>query len=217
MGKISILIVDDNLVIRQGLRSLLDAEDDISVVGEASTGSEAIHWMKKKSADVVLMDIRMPVIDGIAATAGILYSNANAKILILTVTEDATILAEAIRAGAKGYLIYNSFEPEELLRSIYVVASGETIPVSPAVEDALKSARGYDCILSEEEQNIYTSLTARENEILELIADGKSNAEIAQMLKIGEKTIKNHITSLYAKLKISSRYQAIRLQLGQNK
>ncbi len=216
MREIKILIVDDNLVIRQGLRSLLDDEEGIVVKGEASTGSEAIRWMKKASADVVLMDIRMPVINGIAATAGIVLNNPEARILIITVTEDSDILAEAMNAGAKGYLIYNRFEPDELIQAIHMVASGATLPVSNAVEETLGKIVSGDGSRLESESPALGNLTKRENQILELIADGNSNAEIAKALDIGEKTIKNHITSLYAKLKISSRYEAIRLRLQHN-
>ncbi|GEM_PF-698540 len=190
MSKIKVLVVDDNLVIRQGLRSLLDGEEDITVKGEASTGSEAMHWMKRFSADVVLMDIQMPIIDGIVATAGIMLTNPDARILVLTVTEDADVLAEAIHAGAKGYMIYNGFEPDELIQAIHAVATGEMLPVSPAVKNALIDLSEDNRARQVAEQSISYSLTIREYEILELIADGKSNAEIAEVLDVGEKTVK---------------------------
>jgi len=214
MRHTTLLIVDDNPVIRQGLRSLFDAEDRIEVVGEASTGAEAIRWVRKYSADVVLMDIRMPIVDGIRATAEILRIRPEAKILILTVSEDPRDLARSLHAGAKGYLVYSRFAPEELLNAVYAVASGEEIPPSPAVVLALAD-------LPEDESRAQflqdhprvDPLTARETEILDLIAEGRSNAEIAQSLAIEEKTVKNHITRLYSKLNIGSRYEAIRLRL----
>jgi two-component system, NarL family, response regulator DegU len=215
MGDIRVFIADDNVVIRQGLRNLLNAEERISVVGEASTGAEAIQWMRKHAADVVLMDIRMPVIDGISATAEIVRTRPEMKILILTVTEDPTTLARSIYVGAKGYLVYSHFSPEELLNSVYAVASGKEIQPSPAVALALgnipKDEQRTDFL---EKQQLLDPLTARETEILDLIADGRSNAEIAQVLIVEEKTIKNHITRLYSKLNINSRYEAIRLKLG---
>jgi DNA-binding NarL/FixJ family response regulator len=215
MGDIKLLIVDDNTVIRQGLRSLLEPEDRIEVVGEASTGAEAIQWMKKDVADVLLMDVRMPIIDGIDATAEILRENPEAKILILTVSEDPGTLARSLHAGAKGYLVYSRFAPEELLDALYAVASGEEIPPSPAVALALadlpdQESRGQFLQV----QHLVDPLTARETEILDLIAEGRSNTEIAQALAVEEKTVKNHITRLYSKLNISSRYEAIRLRLA---
>src|SRR4030042_9867 len=132
MSDIRVFIADDNVVIRQGLRNLLNAEEGITVVGEASTGAESIQWMKKHAADVVLMDIRMPVIDGIGATAEIMRARPEAKILILTVTEDPVTLARAVQAGARGYLVYSHFSPEELLNAVRTVASGKEIQPAPA-------------------------------------------------------------------------------------
>lgn len=215
MGDIRVLIADDNVVIRQGLRNLLNAEEGMTVVAEASTGAEAIQWTRKHEADVVLMDIRMPVIDGIGATAEIVRTRPETKILILTVTEDPTTLARAIYGGAKGYLVYSHFSPEELLNAVYTVASGKEIQPSPAVALALGNMPKYEQRTDFlEKQQLLDPLTARETEILDLIADGRSNAEIAQVLIVEEKTIKNHITRLYSKLNINSRYEAIRLKLG---
>ena len=215
MGEIRVFIADDNVVIRQGLRNLLNAEEGITVVGEASTGAEAIQWMRRHEADVVLMDIRMPVIDGISATAEIARARPETKILILTVTEDPATLARSIYAGAKGYLVYSHFSPEELLNAVYTVASGKEIQPSPAVALALgnipRDEQRTDFL---QKQQLLDPLTTRETEILDLIADGRSNAEIAQVLIVEEKTIKNHITRLYSKLSINSRYEAIRLKLG---
>lgn len=215
MGSIRLLTVDDNAVIRQGLRSLLEIESRIEVVGEASTGAEAIQWMKRNPADVVLMDIRMPIIDGVDATAAILRIDPKAKVLILTVLEDPNTLARSLRAGAKGYLVYSRFTPEELLETIYSVASGQEIAPSPAVALALATLPEEESRAEYlREQQAADPLTTRETEILDLIAEGKSNAEIAQALAVEEKTVKNHITRLYSKLSIGSRYEAIRLRLA---
>ena len=214
MSDIAVLLADDNVVIRQGLRSLLDSEAGIAVVGEASTGAEAIQWMRRHSADVALMDIRMPIIDGIGATAEIVRRRPDAKILILTVTEDPTTLARSIHAGAKGYLVYSQFCPEELLGAVHAVAAGEDLLPSPAVALALQDMpREEERTQFLDEQRRLDPLTRRETEILDLIADGRSNAEIAEVLVVEEKTVKNHITRLYSKLNISSRYEAIRLRL----
>ena len=215
MSKTKLFIVDDNPVIRQGLRSLLEAGEQLEVSGEASTGAEAIQWMKKHSADVILMDIRMPVIDGIAATTEILRSSPQAKILILTVTEDPKTLARTLHAGARGYLVYSRFAPDELLNAVYTVASGEEIAPSPAVALALGDLPTDEPGTAPlQDLPLVEPLTAREAEILDLIADGRSNAEIAQVLLLEEKTVKNHITRLYSKLNITSRYDAIRLRLA---
>jgi len=215
MGDIKVFIADDNVVIRQGLRNLLNAEEGIKVVGEGSTGAEAIQWMRKHGADVMLMDIRMPVIDGISATAEIVRSRPETKILVLTVTEDPITLARAIYTGAKGYLVYSHFSPEELLSAVYNVASGKELQQSPAVALALGDMPKYEQRADfGAKQQLLDPLTPREGEIFDLIADGRSNAEIAQALVLEEKTIKNHITRLYSKLNINSRYEAIRLRLG---
>lgn len=161
------------------------------------------------------MDIRMPVIDGIGATAEIMHISPETKILVLTVTEDPNTLAQSIVAGAKGYLVYSHFSPEELLNAVYAVASGKKVPLSPAVALALENMpRDEPRTQFLERQQLLEPLTPRESEILNLIADGKSNAYIAQVLVVEEKTVKNHITRLYSKLNISSRYEAIRLKLG---
>jgi len=215
MNDVKVLLADDNIVIRQGLRSLLDGEDGIHVIAEASTGAEAIQYAKRYSTDVILMDIRMPVIDGIDATAEIIRINPDAKILILTVTEDLKILARAIRAGAMGYLLYSHFSPDELIRAVHTVASGQYITPSPVVAFALATFPEKEVTSSfVKEQIPLEPLTPREMEILELIADGRSNAEIAQVLVVEEKTVKNHITRMYSKLNINSRYEAIRFKLG---
>ncbi len=215
MSEITVLIVDDNLVIRQGLRSLLETEDQIKVAGEASTGLEAINWLRTSSADIVLMDIHMPVIDGIDATMQIIHEQPESKILIITVSEDSITLAKAIRAGAKGYIVFSLFDPDELLRSIYAIDNGEALPVTPAVELALADLPKVEQQTQfMETQQIADPLTPREIEILDLIADGRSNTEIARALIVEEKTVKNHITRLYSKINVDNRYEAIRYKLN---
>ncbi|MDD5092953.1 MAG: response regulator transcription factor [Dehalococcoidia bacterium] len=214
MSRTTVLIVDDNLIIRRGLKSLLANEPDLTVVGEASTGSEAIHWMAKTSADVVLMDIRMPGMDGIKATAEIMRLRPRANILVITALDNPNTLAQTLMAGAKGCLEYSRFSPEELLKAVRTVASGSRMEISPAVALALLNITRNGPLEQKYAQR-WTSeigITSREMDILDLMVTKKSNAEIAVVLGITEKTVKNHINSIYAKLKIKNRYEIINLK-----
>jgi DNA-binding NarL/FixJ family response regulator len=215
MNRTTILIVDDNFVARRGLRSFLQTEGDISVIGEASTGRAAIEWIRNKSADVVLMDVRMPDTDGIQATVEILKIRAEARVLMLTVVEEQATLLRALLAGAKGYLVYGRFTPEELIKAIRTIGTGGIVaipPVAPALLENIESnLAGVHDIAGMENM---TPLTDREKEILSLIAVGKGNREIANTLDIEEKTVKNHINNIYSKLQLKSRYEAISYMLG---
>lgn len=210
MKQITVLIVDDNFVIREGLRSSLAREADIVVVGEASTSSEAIQWIQESTVDVVLMDIHLPDIDGVEATAEILKIRPGTKVLVLTVSEDVSTWARAIAAGAKGYLVYGKFTPGELVETIRTVESGE-VPLSSLVAPAVPRLSGEGEPASEDstDASSHTALTLREMEIMSLIAAGKGNQEIARVLNVEEKTVKNHISNIYSKLHLKSRYEAI--------
>jgi len=217
MSRINILIVDDNFVARRGLRSFLETESDIAVVGEASTGRTAIDWVKCNSADVVLMDVRMPDTDGIVATAGITKFKPETKVLMLTVVEEQATLLRALLSGARGYMVYGRFNPDELVEAIRAVASGEMVtrpPVAPALLDNIQSHINGSHDVAEMES--MEPLTEREKEILNLIALGRGNREIADTLHIEEKTVKNHINNIYSKLQIKSRYEAISYMLRQS-
>lgn len=210
MNKITILIVDDNFVARRGLRSFLQMENDIVVLGEASTGSAAIEWIRGTPADVVLMDVRMTGMDGIEATAEILKIRPETKVLMLTVVEEQAILLRALLAGARGYLVYGQFTPECLTEAIRTVASGGstiTPPLAPQILDHIRN--NVTSIHDIAELESMEPLTPREKEIFGLIAIGKGNREIANTLNIEEKTVKNHINNIYSKLQIKSRYEAI--------
>jgi DNA-binding NarL/FixJ family response regulator len=214
MSRITILIVDDNFVARRGLRSFLQTESDIAVLGEASTGRAAIEWVKSRAVDVVLMDVRMPDTDGIEATSAIVKLKPETRVIMLTVVDEQATILRALLAGAKGYLVYGRFEPEELVKTIYAIKNGQIItipPITPAllenIRTHLKSAGGIAELESME------PLTAREKEILGLIAVGKGNRDIANALDIEEKTVKNHINNIYSKLQIKSRYEAISYML----
>ena len=204
MNAIRVFLVDDNFVARRGLRTVLESEDGMQVAGEASSGTEAIKRLLSCPADVVLMDVRMPDIDGVETTVELLRRIPNIRVLIATVMDDPTVHMNAMLAGASGYMVYGHFTPEELVDGIKAVASGEMVsaPPLPAACDAELMAMSLE------------SLTQREKEILRSIAVGRDNREIAAALKIEEKTVKNHINSIYSKLGVSSRKEAIYFMLS---
>jgi DNA-binding NarL/FixJ family response regulator len=204
MSTIRVFIVDDNFVARRGLRSVLEAEDGIAVVGEASSGSEALKRLRECPADVVLMDIRMSDIDGIEATSKLLLDNPDSRILMATVIEDPVVHMNAMLAGARGYLVYGHFAPETLTDAIRAVASGQRINI-PKIPVEASIRKG-------ESEN--SGLTQREDEIMRLIAAGKDNREIAASLNIEEKTVKNHINNVYSKIGVRSRREAIYYMLN---
>jgi len=214
VSRIRVLIVDDNFVARRGLRSFLQLDKDVFVAGEASNGGDAIKWIKENPADVVLMDVRMPGMDGIKSTAEILKIRPETKVLMLTVVEDQTTILRALLAGASGYLVYGQFTPEELAGAIIVIASGGT-RVTPSIDLNLleQLKQSGEQIQGIAEMESMEPLTARERDILGLIAAGKGNRSIAEALGIEEKTVKNHINSIYSKLQIKSRYEAISYML----
>ncbi|MDV2989598.1 MAG: response regulator transcription factor [Dehalogenimonas sp.] len=214
MSRIKVLIVDDNFVARRGLRSFLEMEKDISVLGEAANGNDAVSWVKENTPDVVLMDVRMPGMDGIKATSELLNLKPEVKILMLTVVEDQTTILRALLAGAAGYLVYGQFTPDELSLAVRAVAAGHTKVTPPVSHELLeKIRRSNSQIHSIAESEITEPLTVREVEILGLIAAGAGNQEIGQTLYIEEKTVKNHINVIYSKLQIKSRYEAISYML----
>jgi len=217
MSQTTVLIVDDNFVARRGLRSFLQAEAGITVIGEASTGRAAVEWIKDKPADVILMDVSMPDTDGIAATSEILKLKPETKILMLTVIEEQATLLRALLAGAKGYLVYGRFKPEELIEAIRVIGTGSTIAIPPIAPALLENIQTHLTSVQDiADMESLEPLTAREKEILSLIAVGKGNREIANTLHIEEKTVKNHINNIYSKLQIKSRYEAISYMFRHN-
>ncbi|CAN5657442.1 response regulator transcription factor [soil metagenome] len=203
-----VLIVDDNAVLRRGVASLLEAADGIEVVGEAGTGKEAIAMAKEVAPDIVLLDVRMPVMDGIEAAGPL---SKVAKVMMLTYAEDEERVSKAIRAGASGYLVHGRFSPEELEQAVVDLAKGRNV-ISPSVVsvvfDALREGSG------EAEPEGPAALTEREAEIMNLLAQGRSNGAIATELFISEKTVKNHINRIYAKLGVANRAEAIAAHLG---
>lgn len=193
-----ILIADDHSVVRQGLRMFLALDPDLKVVAEATDGAEAVRLARELKPDVVLMDLLMPAMDGIAATQEIRRELPDTEVLALTsVLEDASVVG-AVRAGAIGYLLKNT-EADELRRAIKAAAAGQ-VQLSP--EAATRLMREVRAPESPE------ALTERETDVLRLLAEGKANKEIAQALGIGEKTVKTHVSNILAKLGVQSRTQA---------
>jgi DNA-binding NarL/FixJ family response regulator len=210
---IRVLIADDNAVIRQGVRALLTAgADDIEVVGEASNGREAIEQAELLNPDVVLLDIRMPVMDGVKAAERL---TGRCRVMMLTYSDDEPMVAGAIRAGAHGYLVHGRFEPDELTRAVRDLADGKRI-VSPSVAPVMFDlvARGNDGGAAPARDSGPDSLTEREREVMASISRGHSNREIATALVISEKTVKNHIRAIYEKLGVARRSEAMAVLLG---
>jgi DNA-binding NarL/FixJ family response regulator len=210
---IRVLIADDNAVIRQGVRALLTSSaDDIEVVGEASTGREAIDQAEALRPDVVLLDIRMPVMDGVKAAERLA---TQCKVMMLTYSDDEPMVAGAIRAGAHGYLVHGRFEPDELTRAVRDLAGGKRI-VSPSVAPVIFEliARGENHEPAMRRDSGPDALTEREREVMTSISRGRSNRDIANELVISEKTVKNHIRAIYDKLGVGSRAEAMAVWLG---
>lgn len=199
-GRIRVLLVDDHQVVRRGLRTFLQVQDDIEVVGEASDGEEGVARAEELRPDVVLMDVKMPGVDGIEALRTLRGLDNPARVLIVTSFTEKRTVVPALRAGAAGY-VYKDVDPEALARAIRSVHSGHVL-LQPEVALAL---------LSQEEgggQGRGGSLTEREREVLALIADGRSNREIARALVLSEKTVKTHVSNILMKLDLADRTQA---------
>ena len=205
MNKIRVLIADDHPVFRFGMRVLIESEDEFEVVGEASTGAEAVAMVAELKPDVVLMDITMPTLNGIEATRQISAETPDTGVLMVTMLDDNSLFA-AIRAGARGYLLKGA-DGEETLRAIRAVANGEAI-FSPPIAARMAEVFAKPPQDEIEPQAPFPELTPREHEILELIAQGKSNAEIAEQFTLSLKTVRNHVSNIFNKLQVSDRLQA---------
>ena len=208
---IRILLVDDQALVRAGFRMILDAEPDVDVVGEAADGREAIDQVRALRPDVVLMDIRMPELDGLEATRRILtdsVGDAAPRILMLTTFDLDEYVYEALRAGASGFLLKDT-PPEQLVSAIHVIAEGDAL-LSPSVTKRVISefVRGTGP-KPEAAFPRLDELTARELEVLKLIARGLSNAEIAKELFVSETTVKTHVARILMKLNLRDRVQAV--------
>jgi DNA-binding NarL/FixJ family response regulator len=204
---IRVVLADDQALIRTGFKMILEAEDDIEVVGEASDGEQAISMTRSVRPDVVLMDVQMPTMDGVEATGRIVRdANIPSRIVILTTFERDDYLFEALRAGASGFLLKNA-PSEELVHAVRVVAAGDAL-LAPSV--TRKVIEGFIRQPAQRSNEVeLRRLTERETEILLLLATGKSNAELATHLFVGEGTIKTHVSNVLAKLGLRDRMQAV--------
>jgi NarL family two-component system response regulator LiaR len=196
---IRVLVVDDHAVVREGLRMFLELQDGIEVAGEAADGEEAIEAAERLRPDVVLMDLVMPALDGLAAMRALRERVPGARVIVLTSFADDDKLLPALRAGAAGYLLKNA-EPQELARAVRAANAGE------ALLDPHVAARLVDALAGEKEP--LDRLTPREREVLQLIGRGFSNKRIAQELRLSEKTVKTHVGHVLAKLGVDDRTQA---------
>ncbi len=201
MSKLRVLIVDDHGVVRAGIRSLLDTETDMEVVGEAARGEEALEKVRRLHPELVLMDIAMPGMNGIEATRRIKEEFPDICVLVLTMHDDEEFFFPVLRAGASGYVLKGA-EPKELLHAIQVVISGEVF-LSPAVTKSVLEALFATKDKAEDEK--HEKLTAREKEVLRLAATGQTNREIAQTLFLSIRTAEKHRQSVMRKLGLSKR------------
>ncbi len=202
---IRVLIADDQSMVRAGFRMLLSDEDDIEVVAEASDGREAVAKAARFAPTVILMDIRMPELDGLQATRRILEADGTARILILTTFGLDEYVYEALRAGASGFVLKDD-PPEQLIAAIRIVAAGDAL-LSPAITKRV--IKQFARIPRPTPAKELDDLTAREQDILRLIAGGLSNQEIGSELFISETTVKTHVTHILAKLGLRDRVQAV--------
>ncbi len=205
MAPLRILIADDHPLVRSGLRALLAAAEDMEVVGEAATGEEAVTLAQTLQPDVMVMDLRMPGINGIEATRRVVQANPQIRILVVTLFEDDDSVFAALRAGARGYILKDANEVE-VLRAIRAVSSGDAIfsaTIAQRLIDFFAFPRPVQAVLP------FPDLTDREREILTLIAQGQSNTEIATRLVLSPKTVRNYVSNIFSKLQAADRAQAI--------
>jgi len=205
MNKTSILIADDEPAFRNGLQALLKSVNEVALIGEAATGDEVIRKAADLQPDLILMDINMPGINGIEATRRILTTSPHIGILILTMFEDDDSVFAAMRAGARGYLLKGALKAE-ILRAIQAVSSGELIFGAAIAQRLMHYFAGRK---PETPAEIFPELTDRERELLNLIAQGANNTEIAERLGLSPKTVSNHISNIFSKLQVADRAQAI--------
>jgi DNA-binding NarL/FixJ family response regulator len=203
----SVLIADDDDLMRAGLVELLTADPDIQIAGQASTGRGAIAEVRRLAPDVVLMDVRMPDLDGIAATRELSRAAPDAKVLILTTFEQDDYIFGALRAGASGFLLKRT-RPEDLIAAVHTIATGESL-LSPSVTRRVIDRMAQQPTPDLTDQSKLDSLTPRERETLQLIARGMSNREIAAALVVEESIIRTHVKRILMKLALRDRVQAV--------
>ena len=200
MGQINVLLADDHMMVREGIHQLLELEDNISVVGEAGDGIECIDAIYKLRPDVVILDINMPKMDGLSVLKKIRESNIGCKVIVLTFYNEIGIVQDAVKSGANGYILKEA-DSTLLVKAINIVTTGERY-IQPSIAAMLRQSKII------EQQNRAEALTKRELEIIKLLVGGLYNKEIADYLNISEKTVKNHISSIFRKINVSDRTQA---------
>jgi DNA-binding NarL/FixJ family response regulator len=205
--RVRVLIVDDDDLMRAGLRGVLSSDDAIEVVGEASDGRDAVYRTRLLSPDIVLMDVRMPDLDGISATRELLGAFPGVRVVILTTFEEDDYIFGALNAGASGFLLKRT-RPEELVAAIHTIAAGDSL-LSPSVTSRVIERMAGQPAPDATHDARLAELTPREREVLELIARGLSNAEIADALVIEESTVKTHVKRVIGKLAVRDRVQAV--------
>jgi DNA-binding NarL/FixJ family response regulator len=197
-----VVVADDHPLVREGMRAVLSTDPSVTLVGEAADGDRAVAVAVEQAPDVVVMDLQMPGLSGVEATRALADRAPEVAVLVVTMHEDDDSVFAAMRAGARGYLLKGA-EREDLLRALHAVAAGDAIfgpRIAERIAAQFSGDRGSDP---------FTELTRREHEVLELIAAGRSNSEIARTLVVAPKTVRNHISNIFAKLRVDDRAQAI--------
>jgi DNA-binding NarL/FixJ family response regulator len=207
-GRISVLIADDHPVVRQGLQVLLSVQDDIDVVGEATDGAEALDLAAELDPDVLLLDLKLPVLDGVAVLRELRDRGIRTRALVLTSAAEGALVTRAVQAGAAGFL-YKDVDPDALVRAVRSVHDGHTLLAPEAAGAVLGSGAAAAAMRG------IGALTRREREVLAQLAEGHSNREIARYLHVSEKTVKTHVSSVLAKLGVADRTQAALLAVRQ--
>jgi len=205
INKIRILIADDHSLVRQGLKQILELEKDITVIAQACNGNEAVRFAREYTPDIILMDINMPGINGLQAIMEIKQEKMTSRIIVLTIHEDREYLFKTLQMGAEGYVLKDA-EPAVLIEAIRNVHGGQPFIQPTMTRELVKEFNRVT--LHEKGKGKENNLTAREVEVLELIAEGMINKEIAKKLYISEKTVKNHVSNIFKKLNVSDRTQA---------
>jgi len=212
--RIEVLIVDDNPIVRDALRGILAGDETLRVVAEAANGSEALSLARQLRPTVTLLDHRMPIADGLSVVNVL---GRHSAVLVLTSDDDPQLIAAMLHQGARGYLVHGEFEPRDLLRAVHEVAGGRgwLSPVAASVAVSMareQTSQGLDQHRHDERQRLARTragLTEREEDVLNLLCQGLSNASIARQLWLTEKTVKNHLNHIFAKLGVQSRTEAV--------
>lgn len=199
-----VVIADDHPVFRRGLKALLDGEDGLAVVGEAADGLSAVKVVLELEPDVVVMDLHMPVLGGVEAAKQILEVLPSLGVLVLTMHEDDELVFAAMKAGARGYLVKTT-DDDEIVRAVQAIGAGEAIFSATIAQRMM----GYFTAISSSKAVVFPQLTDRERDVLELMASGMDNRSIAHRLSLSDKTVRNRVSSIFTKLQVADRAQAI--------